>query len=189
MKPCDIIIDIQEVNVLFYFIVNITGGSGKTLKIWKTVKQALFEYGIPYKAYKTMGEEHTVKLAEGISSLDDPDIRIVVVGGDGTINNVLNGIKDFSRISLGVIPSGSGNDFANGLGIPKDPLDALKDILDDDKKRKVDLGRLSYEGGERIFGISSGVGLDALVCKEALTTRIKKPLNRLGVGQWVYRGI
>ena len=58
---------------------------------------------------------------------DDP-IYLIVVGGDGTLNEVLNGITDFDRVRLGVIPTGSGNDFGRNLKLPKTPKESLKQI-------------------------------------------------------------
>ncbi len=55
-------------------------------------------------------------------------IYLLVVGGDGTINEVLNGITDFDRVRLGVIPTGSGNDFARNLGILRDTREDLQEI-------------------------------------------------------------
>ena len=53
---------------------------------------------------------HAKKLAEEICNLDEEEIKLVIVGGDGTINEVINGITDFDKIHLGIIPTGSGND-------------------------------------------------------------------------------
>ena len=192
---------------MFYFLVNITGGSGRTRRIWRQIREVLAERDIGYKAYRTEGDEHVRRLAGRLSRLpDDHDIRIVVVGGDGTVNNVINGISDFGRVSLAVIPTGSGNDFARGLRLPADPMQVLDDILDcapadlssDEEaqvthiksrapvRRRLDLGKITWEGGERLFAISGGIGLDALVCKQALTSKLKNVLNRIGLGQMIY---
>ena len=53
----------------------------------------------------------------------------VVLGGDGTLNEVLSGIKSLEKVTLGYIPIGSCNDFAIGTGIPGDPFEALDTIL------------------------------------------------------------
>ena len=54
----------------------------------------------------------------------------MVLGGDGTVNEVVNGIREPGKVTLGYIPIGSSNDFARGLKIPKDPEKALDIILD-----------------------------------------------------------
>ena len=100
---------------------------------------------------------------------------------------MLSGIKDFEGIRFGVIPVGSANDFAVGMGLSKDPMEVLSSLLSDKPERRMDIGRATLEdGSERLFGISSGIGMDAIVCKRALTSRIKKVLNKLGLGSATY---
>ena len=172
---------------MYYFIVNYTGGGGKARKTWNRVHDLLKDKKIEYKAYVTKYPGHAGELAAKISEMDDEDIRLVVVGGDGSINEVLNGITDFERIRFGVIPTGSGNDFARGLGITKDPDQALDNILASVEGRTIDLGVVTTESGiRRIFGISCGIGLDAIVCKKALTSKFKKVMNKLGMGSLTY---
>lgn len=172
---------------MYYFIVNINGGSGKVKKTWARVREELKRRNVLYKAFRTKSPEHAKAIAGKISKLADGDIHIVVVGGDGTINEVLNGIIAFDRIVLSVIPSGSGNDFARGLGISKDPVEALDRILDPyGETKKIDIGCLTISGEKRLFGISSGIGLDAIVCKKALNSKIKNVLNKLNLGSLTY---
>ena len=176
---------------MYYFIVNMTGGSGRTQRLWMRIREILKERHVEYKAFQTKGDAHVRELSGRISQLDDDHIRLVVVGGDGTVNNVLNGIRDFERVLLAVIPTGSGNDFARGLNVEKDPGEVLEKILavpesEEGACRRLDLGRVSWEGGSRLFGISAGAGLDALVCKQALSSRLKNILNKFGMGQLIY---
>ena len=172
---------------MYYFIVNITGGSGKVKKTWALVRDELNKRKVEYKAFRTKNPEHAKALAGKISELDDEDTRMVVVGGDGTINEVINGIKSFDRITFSVIPSGSANDFARGLGLPKNPVEALDIILDENKEcRYVDVGCVTTSKERRLFGISSGIGLDAIVCKKALDSKLKKFLNKFNLGSLTY---
>ncbi len=172
---------------MYYFIVNESGGSGRAKKTWHSVKTILRSRGISYKAFRTEYAGHACSLAYSISSLSDKDIKLIVVGGDGTINEVINGINDLSKIKLGIIPTGSGNDFARGFNIPKNATMALDRILAGDEGGYVDIGRIDLDNGNsRYFGISSGIGLDAIVCKKALHSKQKALLNRLGMGKLTY---
>ena len=119
-------------------------------------------------------------------------VYLLVVGGDGTINEVLNGITDFDKVRFGVIPTGSGNDFGRNLKLPKTPKESLREICACIRKDqrgealyRIDLGQVSWEGCEkpRIFGISSGLGLDALVCKKALAFQTETGFKPLSI--WV----
>ena len=187
---------------MLYFIVNETSRSGKSTGIWQQLQDALAARAINYKAWKTEYEGHALELAREICQMQDDDICLVVVGGDGTINEVINGINvingsngmsGFERVRLGVIPTGSGNDFARGLKILGTPVQNLERILNCIEKGSneayvIDLGQVSWEGCEkpRLFAISAGMGLDALVCKKALTSKIKKFLNKIHLGKLTY---
>ncbi len=172
---------------MYYFIVNRTGGSGRAAGTWHKVRMMLRNNNIEYKAFLTKYEGHATVLAKNISKLPDDEIKLVVVGGDGTINEVINGITDFSRISLGVIATGSANDFINGLDIPRDTEDAVKRILDPRDDLKIDIGRVTADGRRpRYFAISCGMGLDAIVCKKAQTSKLKRMLNRMNIGSLTY---
>ena len=177
-------------------IVNNGAGTGQAHRVWNETQYLLRGYKIKYAAYMTKYRGHATKLAERISSMKGEEpVYLLVVGGDGTINEVLNGITDFEKVRLGVIPTGSGNDFGRNLNLPKTPKESLKEICACIKKDqrgeeliRIDLGQVSWEGCKkpRIFGISSGLGLDALVCKKALHSRLKQVLNRFHLGKLTY---
>lgn len=192
---------------MIYFIVNTTSGTGRGKKIWHEVRKELKNREVSFKAFETKYAGHATELAEKISMLKDDDICLVAVGGDGTVNEVLNGIKDFKRVRFATISIGSGNDFARGMKLPKDPIESLNQILEAAKRGKdhyeaIDLGKVqwyadskkesSFDDGvlqeqkSRIFGISSGIGLDAIVCKEANDSKLKKILNRIKLGNLTY---
>lgn len=177
-------------------IVNNGAGTGQAHKVWKETRFWLQKYHIRYKAYRTGYRGHAARLAAKICEIEGKDpIYLIVVGGDGTINEVLNGITDFDRIRLGVIPTGSGNDFGRNVKLPVKPRECLKEICHcirkdrlGEKLYKIDLGEVRWEKGDkpRIFAISAGIGLDALVCKKALHSRLKQVLNRVHLGKLTY---
>ena len=173
---------------MLYFIVNQTSRSGKGAVIWNELESYLKKNNIVYKARVAGHKGHATELAAKISTLDDEDIRIIVVGGDGTVNEVINGIKDFSKVKIGIIPTGSGNDLARGLGIKGTHLQQLEKLVKSEHQKVIDLGKVTWNGYEkpRYFAISSGVGLDAIVCKKALTSKLKKVLNKLHLGKLTY---
>ncbi len=178
---------------MLYFIVNETARTGKGVTVWKQVQKELKERNILYKAFKTEYKNHASELARKICKRDEEDICIVVVGGDGTLNEVINGITDFDKVRLSLIPAGSGNDFARGIGIKKQPKKRLERILDCMNKglevcEYIDLGQVEYSKTEkpRLYAISSGVGMDALVCKKAFTSKIKKIMNSIKLSKLSY---
>jgi diacylglycerol kinase family enzyme len=87
---------------------------------------------------------------------------VVVFGGDGVVNEVLNGLPD--GVPLGALPGGGTNVFARALGLPRDPLGAAARIADaivSGRTRRIGLGRVQ---GRR-FGFAAGVGLDAEIVR------------------------
>ncbi|MBQ3061065.1 MAG: YegS/Rv2252/BmrU family lipid kinase [Lachnospiraceae bacterium] len=179
---------------MYYFIVNTASGSGKGADVWKRISSVLKERKVQYKAYKTRYKGHARELATKISSLDVKELRLIVVGGDGTINEVINGITDFEKVVFFVIPTGSGNDFARGMGISKNVEITTNAIIDCDKTDRIDLGVAKWCNSieseiieqERLFTVSSGMGMDAEVCRRALDGKLKKTLNQYGIGALTY---
>lgn len=173
---------------MYYFIVNEHSRSGKGAEIWREVEAVLKERKISYQAYKTEYEGHAFQLSHDICELQEEDIRLIVLGGDGSANEVLNGMTHFEKVKFGVIPTGSGNDLARGLGIKGSPTEQLEAILSCEKEFVMDLGEVSWNGGKkpRLFAISAGTGLDALVCKKALKSALKDFLNKIHLGKLTY---
>lgn len=172
---------------MLYFIVNATSRSGKGLLVWHRVKSVLVEENISYKSYKTKHAYHATELAKKITSKTKGVVKLIVIGGDGTVNEVINGIENFENVRFGVIPTGSGNDFARGLGIKQRPEHIIRGIISKKKCEKIDIGRVTWEReNSRLFAISSGLGLDAIVTKKTNESRLKKILNKIKLGKLTY---
>ncbi|MDO4321054.1 MAG: diacylglycerol kinase family lipid kinase [Lachnospiraceae bacterium] len=124
---------------MYYFIVNPASGSGKGILVWEKIKTELEQLGVSYRSFLLSGTEEAKKLAQGLSSLKYP-VTVIAVGGDGTINEIINGLTSFEHITLGCIPTGSGNDFVRGLGLARDPLEALQAILHPKKVTEINVG-------------------------------------------------
>ncbi len=173
---------------MYHFIVNPKSKTGKGLKIWHTVQAKLDELHISYKCYFTHYEFHSTKIAENICKQNKGMKKIVVLGGDGTVNEVINGIHSYDDVMLGYLPTGSSNDLARSLKIPSDPLKALDMVLNGHHFTYFDHGQLTIKGKRksRKFAVSSGIGFDAVVCYEALNSKIKKVLNKIKLGKLTY---
>ena len=190
---------------MFYCVVNPAARSGQGGGIWRRLERELADRSLSYEVIFTDGpgraleavRERTGRIAEGDEPLD-----IVVLGGDGTLNEVLSGITDLKRVRLGLVPVGSGNDFARDLELPRDPARIIERICDGVERRRLDVGILEYSDLDgprsrlniepevtRRFGVSAGIGFDAAVCEEALQSGTKNRLNRLGLGKLSYGAI
>lgn len=112
------------------FIINPTAGGkgGKRIsRALEKIKKRLAELKVDYTLHFTDHPRHATTLTAQLIERGATDI--IVAGGDGTLHEVINGFSDFERVSLGIIPCGTGNDFADALGIPKDPVKALEDVI------------------------------------------------------------
>jgi len=173
---------------MLHFIVNKYSRSGKGERIWEAVEMYLKANNIEYREHTTEYRGHAIELAREICELPEEDIRLVTLGGDGTINEVVNGMTNFDKVRFGIIPTGSGNDFARGLGLTGTPTEHLERILNSKEDFVIDLGQVTWNGCEkpRKFAISSGVGMDAIVCEKVEVSPLKKILNKLHLGKLTY---
>lgn len=112
----------------------------------------------------TVYPTHAVELAKQ-AGLDGYDL-VIAIGGDGTTHEVINGLMQLpaeQRPMLGIVPIGSGNDFAHALGIPLDPGQAMLRALSGDIV-SIDLGLLTDERGRaEYFDNTLGIGFDTIV--------------------------
>ncbi len=180
---------------MIYFIVNETSKTGRGKSVWQQIEDKMKDSDVAYTVYKTEYAGHAMELSREICEKEDEDICLVSVGGDGTMNEIINGMTNFDRVRIGIIPSGSGNDFRRGLKLPKEPEKNLEKILElvkqgENSYTNIDLGCVFYrdEEGEkkRLYGISAGVGMDAIVCKKAFHSKLKKFLNKIHLGKLTY---
>lgn len=178
---------------MYHIIINPASRSGRGIKIWKSqIEPALQKEQTSYRSYLSRQAGEVKKIAHKIEVMqkDDKPFKIIVLGGDGTMNEVLQGIEDPSRLILGYIPTGSSNDLARDLKIPRDPVDALHLILHTGKPTPMDLGSVTCaDKTVRRFLVSCGIGYDAAICEETNRSVLKNVLNRLGLGKLTYVGI
>ncbi len=147
----------------YFLIVNLIAGQGHCKEIFPQVKAELDRRGLDYDLHFTNEPLEAIDVAQMV--IEAGFTHIVAMGGDGTINEVANGILNSkSSYPLGVIPAGSGNDFVRMTGIPADPMRAI-DTLVSGEERTIDLG---YIVGDRYFVNGVGIGIDAQVARDVL---------------------
>lgn len=176
---------------MYHVIVNPASRSGRGQRIWKEqIEPALRKENVDYCPHFSERAGDTVSIVADLFRREEGDIFLIILGGDGTVNEALQGMDDPRRAVLGYIPTGSSNDLARDLKLPRKPLEALDVILHSGRIRSMDLGVLSYADGERRrFAVSCGIGFDAAVCQEAMHSKIKDTMNRLGLGKLTYLGV
>ena len=127
------------------FIVNPIAGDKKGKKLKKTldiIEKRLKERGVEYTVHFTEYHKHATVLTEEI--IKNGADTVVAVGGAGTLSEVVNGFCDFERVSLGLIPCGTGNDFATKIGLPFD-VERAVDVILDKTRSKFDFNTTNYQ--------------------------------------------
>jgi diacylglycerol kinase (ATP) len=154
-------------------IVNPTSGRGAGEPAIPVVEELLRGLGLSFDLVRTDRPWHAAELAQQ-AALEGYEV-VVAVGGDGTANEVLNGLMlaqkagTGNRTAMGVVSVGRGNDFAYGVGVPKDMAAACQ-LLAQGRRHPIDVGRVVgglYPQG-RYFGNGVGIGFDAVVGFEAV---------------------
>ena len=148
-------------------IVNPVAGAYSTRRKWPRISKLLRHVGLSFDYEYTEGVGHAIELARAAAS--DGYRCVVSVGGDGTVNEVANGIlhsTGSSNTSLGVVSTGTGSDFVRSVGIPRDYNSACS-FLTSSRRLLIDVGVIEYKSqGEllrRFFVNAAGVGFDAAV--------------------------
>jgi len=157
-------------------IVNPAARGGKTAKQWPIISELLKHNDISFDYAFTEGKGHGINLAK--EAVDTGYELIVAVGGDGTANEVLNGIIDKdgkSKATLGIICTGTGRDCIRSLNIPADFSKACK-VLSDRNCINIDLGHVEYisngRKNQRYYINTAGLGFAASVAER--TRRFKR---------------
>ncbi len=147
----------------YLFIANPTAGKGKTKNLLSSIQHYLDKKKIDYQIIITSKPGDVINIAKKNEGEFD---RIIVIGGDGTIHELLNA-NVINNKTLGVLPTGSGNDFALTLGLKKNLYKDLDTLLNE-KTLDLDIGycELTEFTGRKInflFANSLGIGFDAEV--------------------------
>ncbi|OGF53309.1 MAG: hypothetical protein A2Z21_10610 [Candidatus Fraserbacteria bacterium RBG_16_55_9] len=139
----------------YQFIVNPKAGRGKTQAILPALRHLLDTENLPCEFLFTSGPGDATALAR--EAIRKGCGYVVAVGGDGTVHEIANALVD-TTAALGVIPTGSGNDFCKAVQIPLQLANAVETVVRG-QLRRVDVGRL----GKEYFVNGLGIGLDGAV--------------------------
>jgi YegS/Rv2252/BmrU family lipid kinase len=127
--------------------------------------------GLSTEVLNTEHPDHATELAALAG-----DRLVIAAGGDGTVNEVLNGLS--KDATLGILPLGTANVLARELGLPRNPEQACRRILQGNRSR-IDVGvATNHDGAERRFACMAGIGFDASVVR-SVTPRLKRYLRVL----------
>jgi YegS/Rv2252/BmrU family lipid kinase len=143
----------------FYFIVNPEAGGGKKLSWLSSISSFFASRGLKFETVLTKAPKHATELARKAAEKYEV---VVAVGGDGTVNEVGNGLID-TQAALGIIPAGSGNDFSKELGYSKNTKKDLQQLISG-QVAYTDVGLLN----DKVYFFNAfGVGFDGEVAAHA----------------------
>ena len=183
----------------WFVVLNPHAGSGRGQKDQAKVLKTLDEHGFDYESKVSEYQKHVIQLTT--QAISQGYRKLIIAGGDGTLNEAVNGI--FSQtvcppeeITIGMIPVGTGNDWIKTFGIPNDYNAAIK-LLQKGDTMQQDVGRISFsENGSAktcYFANMAGFGFDAMVAEK--TNRLKDKgktgimlyLQALGASFWKFQ--
>lgn len=149
------------------FIYNPHAGNGKALKAHKIISYELSRRNIPHIFHSTQYKGHAAEIANQLTLNGYNDI--IVMGGDGTIHESLNGFVSPENVNMGIIPCGTGNDFATSAKLPFDPHSAIEVILNGQTQY------IDYMECSGIKGINAiGTGIDIDILKRCYSNKLLK---------------
>jgi YegS/Rv2252/BmrU family lipid kinase len=186
----------------YHFIVNPEAGSGRGQKVAKKIEALVQKRRFPHQFYYTeyAGQELDLTaslLAQVLIPWDDIYREnsemlyplLIVIGGDGTLHQVVSHLQESEKnIPLGYIPAGSGNDFARGMHLPKEPEQVFWKIAGTSSPQTVTIihyhEQIQDETGFAINNV--GIGLDASIVYAANHSAAKSKLNKFNLGSFAY---
>ncbi|MBK6815710.1 MAG: diacylglycerol kinase family lipid kinase [Saprospiraceae bacterium] len=177
----------MELSELKWFtIINPLSGGGKATKLWKKLKPLIESSGVNIEFAETKFHKHAVELVQ--AALQAGGRHILIIGGDGSANEVVNGIMQYAdrpeEITVAMISVGTGNDWVRTIGAP-DNLDAVARSLKANQSFLHDVGIIEYYKNKisekRYFINIAGIGFDGLV-----TYKVSKGMGAFNKSKFRY---
>ena len=168
----------EDTNNKWLVIVNPAASIGKCGKDWPEIKQLLTNEGVEFDALVTERPRHAIELVRTLIT-EQGYRKVISIGGDGTNNEVINGIFTQQRfptreITMGTIPIGTGNDWRRTFGFPEGYPQLVR-VIKEGRVFPHDVGKVAYyndgDGQVRFFLNAAGTGLNEMVCNR--TNRLK----------------
>ena len=179
---------------MYHVIVNPSSKSGLAKKQWKELQKILDSKKVTYIVHFTKSEKELQKYTHSVTDKmlyqhNERPNRLIILGGDGTLNCVLNSIDDLDHTIVSYMPTGTSNDFARATKITVDPVGAVSALKKGGVTRQTDIGLVKYGRKQRRFAVSCGFGFDAATCDAVMRSPLKNLFNKLGLGRLIYCAI
>ena len=172
---------------MLHIMYNHRSGNGKARL--QELSRALDRESAAYQVHRSPDADALPALLDSMNL--SPEDILLILGGDGSMNQVIQHLSGDRMPTLMLLPAGSGNDFARGVAMRRDTEAAIR-IIKSTKARRdmLDCGEVSFpeESGipARRFMVSCGAGYDANVCQVLDHSRLKHAMNRIHMGKLAY---
>lgn len=179
----------------FYLLVNPTSGANKGSLNYHEVTQELDKQKIKYETIISKHPGYLVKAAKLLANevKNDKNSVLLVIGGDGSLNQVLNGIKKsaYPDTPIAYFPSGTGDDFARALNLNYSVSELIHNLNTEPTVTKVDCGYFIDENTHKdgYFVNNLGIGFDAYVVAQTNNSSLKKRLGHFSYGVNVFKAL
>jgi len=155
-----------------FAVVNPAAGGGRTRRIWSRLRDRLHRSTLEIEDAETTGPGTATELTRQAVANGWP--VVIAVGGDGTVNEVVNGLTDPGGRPLGtlaVVVTGRGRDVCRNMGVASDPEIGARRLVDG-AETEMDLGVAEWKDGHRRYFVNAaGIGFDAAVAQRARASR------------------
>ncbi|QAS53897.1 diacylglycerol/lipid kinase family protein [Halobacillus litoralis] len=150
---------------MYIVIVNPEAGHGRSIRLFRKIQKDPLYKKANCRTFFTEGPGHAEKIAEQVAEIHHENLSsVIVIGGDGTLHEVINGMKQYPDVPVTFLPAGSGNDFGRGIGLKTRGVKLFRKIISHPLNYRVYLGSYvlhqRYKYGKRTFLNSIGFGLD-----------------------------
>ncbi len=173
-----------------YIVLNPASAGGHGAEIGEKVRKILEEKNIPHTLVQSTPQKSLTDICREITSRG-VETNVVAIGGDGAVNEVINGIRDLGKTRFGVIPAGTGNDFIRNFDIPKDLNTYVSMLFEGKVRHTIDMPvvTMTRPDGTQIVKRcvnSCELGYGAEVCHLVDRSKIKNFFNRIRLGKIVF---
>lgn len=171
--------------------LNPVAGKGQAIKAYRRLIFLLKQKKIAYQTTVSQRPGEFINLAQHYGDQKhDSNEFLIVIGGDGSLNQVLNGIKHSAHpdTPLTYLPAGSGNDFARAAGLTPNVQQLVENLMQGPQIEKIDCGSYREEGKPEThyFVNNLGIGFDGNLVHRSNTEALKERLDRINLGHIIY---
>lgn len=170
----------------FNIVAHTGSGGNHGQKSLDNITGYLDKINADYSVYISKYKSHTVEL---IKNIHNEDAKLIIIGGDGTLNESINALKEVNSTQpIAYFPSGTGNDFCREIGITTDAKNFIDDLIELNIPTELEIIKYENLNNKSIhYAVNSvGFGIDALVIYLSSISSSKSFFKKIGLGKLTY---